>query len=94
MIWSVRSVKTCSLCSRPPSVSLCLSVDEWRKEDCLMLLERIRSILPDLDSMKYKTTESHFDWEKVAFGAYSGDICKQKWQKLSTEVSQCCNTEG
>ncbi|XP_063075326.1 upstream binding transcription factor, like isoform X2 [Engraulis encrasicolus] len=60
--------------------------DLWRKEDCLTLLERIRSILPDADSMKYKTTESHFDWEKVAFSSYSGDICKQKWQKLSCEV--------
>ncbi|XP_031419101.1 upstream binding transcription factor, like isoform X3 [Clupea harengus] len=72
--------------SAAPTVRIKSEPDEWRKEDCLMLLERIRSILPDLDSMKYKTTESHFDWEKVAFGAYSGDICKQKWQKLSTEV--------
>jgi len=60
--------------------------DQWRKEDCLTLLERIRTVLPDADSMKYKTTESHFDWEKVAFSSYSGDICKQKWQRLSTEV--------
>ncbi|KAL2097713.1 hypothetical protein ACEWY4_006920 [Coilia grayii] len=60
--------------------------DLWRKEDCLTLLERIRSLLPDGDSMKYKTTESHFDWEKVAFSSYSGDVCKQKWQKLSSEV--------
>lgn len=60
--------------------------DAWRKEDCLMLLERIRSLLPDGDTMKYKTTESHFDWDKVAFGVYTGDVCKQKWQKLSCEV--------
>lgn len=66
---------------------LYLCVDDlWRKEDSLTLLERIRSLLPDGDSMKYKTTESHFDWEKVAFGSYSGDLCKQKWQKLSSEV--------
>uniref|UniRef100_A0A8C1V6Z8 Upstream binding transcription factor, like n=1 Tax=Cyprinus carpio TaxID=7962 RepID=A0A8C1V6Z8_CYPCA len=42
--------------------------DTWSKEDCLTLLERIRSLLPDGDTMKYKTTESHFDWEKVGFG--------------------------
>ncbi|XP_072544276.1 upstream binding transcription factor, like isoform X6 [Salminus brasiliensis] len=60
--------------------------DAWGKEDCLMLLERIRSLLPDGDTMKYKTTESHFDWEKVGFGNYTGDMCKQKWQKVSTEV--------
>uniref|UniRef100_A0A8C1FFQ6 Upstream binding transcription factor, like n=1 Tax=Cyprinus carpio carpio TaxID=630221 RepID=A0A8C1FFQ6_CYPCA len=58
----------------------------WSKEDCLTLLERIRSLLPDGDTMKYKTTESHFDWEKVGFGGFTGDMCKQKWQKVSTEV--------
>uniref|UniRef100_A0A3B4TUK5 Upstream binding transcription factor, like n=1 Tax=Seriola dumerili TaxID=41447 RepID=A0A3B4TUK5_SERDU len=42
--------------------------DDWTKEDCLTLLERIRNLLPDGDAMKYKTTESHFDWEKVCFG--------------------------
>ncbi|XP_051555895.1 nucleolar transcription factor 1-B-like isoform X4 [Myxocyprinus asiaticus] len=61
-------------------------VDTWSKEDCLTLLERIRSLLPDGDTMKYKTTESHFDWEKVGFGGFTGDMCKQKWQKVSTEV--------
>lgn len=63
-------------------------VDAWSKEDCLTLLERIRSLLPDGDAMKYKTTESHFDWEKVCFGDFTGDMCKQKWAKVSTEVSQ------
>lgn len=65
-----------------------LGGDVWTKEDCLMLLERIRGMLPDGDSLKYKTTESHFDWDKVGFGSFSGDMCKQKWQKVSTEVSQ------
>lgn len=62
--------------------------DEWSKEDCLTLLERIRSLLPDGDAMKYKTTESHFDWEKVCFGSFTGDMCRQKWQKVSSEVPQ------
>uniref|UniRef100_A0A8C7K017 Nucleolar transcription factor 1-like n=1 Tax=Oncorhynchus kisutch TaxID=8019 RepID=A0A8C7K017_ONCKI len=61
-------------------------VDAWSKEDCLTLLERIQSLLPDGDAMKYKTTESHFDWEKVCFGDFTGDMCKQKWAKVSTEV--------
>uniref|UniRef100_A0A8C8DUH1 Upstream binding transcription factor, like n=1 Tax=Oryzias sinensis TaxID=183150 RepID=A0A8C8DUH1_9TELE len=60
--------------------------NNWSKEDCLTLLERIRSLLPDGDAMKYKTTESHFDWEKVCFGSFTGDMCRQKWQKVSTEV--------
>ncbi|XP_041103551.1 nucleolar transcription factor 1-like isoform X2 [Polyodon spathula] len=61
-------------------------MEEWSKEDCLILLDRIRTLLPDVDAMKYKTTESHFDWEKVCFGPFTGDMCKQKWQKVSTEV--------
>uniref|UniRef100_A0A8C7K061 Nucleolar transcription factor 1-like n=1 Tax=Oncorhynchus kisutch TaxID=8019 RepID=A0A8C7K061_ONCKI len=68
------------------SVLSVLVVDAWSKEDCLTLLERIQSLLPDGDAMKYKTTESHFDWEKVCFGDFTGDMCKQKWAKVSTEV--------
>ena len=71
-----------SVCTR-----VCLFPDAWTKEECLMLLERIRTMLPDTDGMKYKTTEAHFDWEKVGFGVFTGDMCKQKWQKVSTEVS-------
>nr|XP_033506386.1 upstream binding transcription factor, like isoform X6 [Epinephelus lanceolatus] len=60
--------------------------DDWSKEDCLTLLERIRSLLPDADGMKYKTTESHFDWDKVCFGSFTAEMCRQKWQKVSSEV--------
>ncbi|XP_030016239.1 upstream binding transcription factor, like isoform X1 [Sphaeramia orbicularis] len=70
----------------PGASGLCFSADDWTKEDCLTLLERIRSVLPDGDAMKYKTTESHFDWEKVCFGSFTGDMCRQKWQKVSSEV--------
>uniref|UniRef100_A0A3B5QD92 Upstream binding transcription factor, like n=1 Tax=Xiphophorus maculatus TaxID=8083 RepID=A0A3B5QD92_XIPMA len=64
----------------------CPSADAWSQEDCLTLLERIRGLLPDGDAMKYKTTESHFDWDKVGFGRFTGDMCRQKWQKVSSEV--------
>lgn len=64
----------------------CPSADAWSQEDCLTLLERIRGLLPDRDAMKYKTTESHFDWDKVGFGRFTGDMCRQKWQKVSSEV--------
>lgn len=65
---------------------MCVCVDDWTKEDCLSLLERIRTLLPDGDTMKYKTTESHFDWEKVSFGRFTGEMCRLKWQKVSSEV--------
>ncbi|XP_063741797.1 upstream binding transcription factor, like isoform X2 [Eleginops maclovinus] len=60
--------------------------DSWSQQDCLTLLERIRSLLPDVDAMKYKTTESHFDWDKVRFGVFTGEMCRSKWLKVSTEV--------
>ncbi|KAM9790665.1 upstream binding transcription factor, like isoform X1 [Syngnathus typhle] len=72
--------------STPPSGRLKIVTDEWRQEDCLTLLERIRSLLPDTDATKYKTTESHFDWDKVGFGSFTGEMCRQKWSKVSTEV--------
>ncbi|XP_077367895.1 upstream binding transcription factor, like isoform X2 [Festucalex cinctus] len=72
--------------SAPQSGRLKIVTDEWRQEDCLTLLERIRSLLPDGDAMKYKTTESHFDWDKVGFGSFTGEMCRQKWSKVSTEV--------
>ncbi|XP_033838109.1 upstream binding transcription factor, like isoform X1 [Periophthalmus magnuspinnatus] len=68
------------------SVSATTSTDEWTREDCLTLLDRIRGQVPDGDSMKYKTTESHFDWSRVSFGRYSPDMCKRKWSKVSGEV--------
>ncbi|TMS09495.1 upstream binding transcription factor, like isoform X1 [Larimichthys crocea] len=72
--------------SRGQSARIKSEPDEWSKEDCLTLLERIRSLLPDGDAMKYKTTESHFDWEKVCFGNFSAEMCRQKWHRVSSEV--------
>lgn len=60
--------------------------DEWSREDDLTLLERIKSCLPENDILKYKTMESHFDWEKVSFSCYTGEMCRQEWQKVSMEV--------
>uniref|UniRef100_A0A8D3CSH3 HMG box domain-containing protein n=1 Tax=Scophthalmus maximus TaxID=52904 RepID=A0A8D3CSH3_SCOMX len=71
---------------RRPRRFMAAPLDDWSKDDCLTLLDRIRGLLPDADAMKYKTTESHFDWEKVCFGSFTGDMCRQKWQKVSTEV--------
>ncbi|XP_072219169.1 upstream binding transcription factor, like isoform X2 [Leuresthes tenuis] len=72
--------------SSAQSARIKTEADDWSKEDCLILLERIRSLLPNADAMKYKTTESHFDWEKVCFGSFTGDMCRQKWQKVSSEI--------
>ncbi|KAL4617804.1 nucleolar transcription factor 1-like [Arapaima gigas] len=58
----------------------------WAKEDLLKLLDGMKANLPQNDISKYKTAESHLDWEKVAFNHYSAEMCKQKWLEISREV--------
>ncbi|KAI1896408.1 hypothetical protein AGOR_G00094470 [Albula goreensis] len=58
----------------------------WGKDDLLKLLDSMKVNLPQNDISKYKTAESHLDWEKVAFNHYSAEMCKQKWLEVSREV--------
>ncbi|XP_078080001.1 nucleolar transcription factor 1-like isoform X7 [Mustelus asterias] len=60
--------------------------EDWPKEDLLGLLDSMRSIVPSNDVMKFKTTESHMDWNKVTFAHYTAEMCKQKWTEISHEV--------
>lgn len=59
----------------------------WAQDDLLKLLEAMKVALPQKDLTKYKTSESHLDWQKVAFNSYTAEMCKQKWQEVSKEVS-------
>lgn len=68
--------------------SLCS--DRWSQEDMLTLLECMKNNLPSNDGSKFKTTESHLDWEKVAFKDFSGEMCKMKWMEISNEVTDSC----
>ncbi|KAL6476803.1 hypothetical protein MHYP_G00153020 [Metynnis hypsauchen] len=58
----------------------------WAQDDLMKLLDGMKVNLPDKDLTKYKTSEAHMDWEKVAFNTYSADMCKQKWLELSKEI--------
>ncbi|XP_051994755.1 nucleolar transcription factor 1 [Xyrauchen texanus] len=58
----------------------------WEQDDMLKLLDAMKGNLPEKDQAKYKTSESHLDWEKVAFNSYSGEMCKQKWLEVSREI--------
>nr|XP_033774095.1 nucleolar transcription factor 1 isoform X2 [Geotrypetes seraphini] len=58
----------------------------WSQEDMLSLLDCMKNNLPTSDNCKFKTTESHLDWDKVAFKDYSGAMCRQKWVEISNEV--------
>ncbi|XP_062451459.1 nucleolar transcription factor 1 isoform X4 [Rhea pennata] len=62
--------------------------DRWSQEDMLTLLECMKNNLPSNDGSKFKTTESHLDWEKVAFKDFSGEMCKMKWMEISNEVTE------
>ncbi|XP_066498356.1 nucleolar transcription factor 1 isoform X2 [Hoplias malabaricus] len=58
----------------------------WAQDDLLKLLDAMKTNLPDNDLTKYKTSEAHLNWEKVAFNAYSAEMCKQKWVQVSKEI--------
>uniref|UniRef100_A0A8C5CB85 Upstream binding transcription factor n=1 Tax=Gadus morhua TaxID=8049 RepID=A0A8C5CB85_GADMO len=58
----------------------------WAQDDLFKLLELMKIALPLKDLTKYKTSESHLDWEKVAFSSYTADQCKQKWSEVSKEI--------
>ncbi|XP_030649624.1 nucleolar transcription factor 1 [Chanos chanos] len=58
----------------------------WAQDDLLKLLDAMKGNLPEKDHAKYKTSESHLNWEKVAFNDYSAEMCKQKWQEVSREI--------
>uniref|UniRef100_H3CF76 Upstream binding transcription factor n=1 Tax=Tetraodon nigroviridis TaxID=99883 RepID=H3CF76_TETNG len=58
----------------------------WVQDDLLKLLEAMKVALPQKDLTKYKTSESHLDWQKVAFNSYTAEMCKQKWQEVSKEI--------
>ncbi|XP_075702155.1 nucleolar transcription factor 1-B-like [Rhinoderma darwinii] len=60
--------------------------DIWPQEDIVILLETMKTILPAQDHLKYKSTESHLDWNKLAFKTYTGDMCRQKWKEVTSEV--------
>uniref|UniRef100_A0A8P4GMF7 Upstream binding transcription factor n=1 Tax=Dicentrarchus labrax TaxID=13489 RepID=A0A8P4GMF7_DICLA len=61
-------------------------VQVWAQDDLLKLLEAMKVALPQKDLTKYKTSESHLDWQKVAFNSYTAEMCKQKWQEVSKEI--------
>ncbi|KAI5097265.1 nucleolar transcription factor 1, partial [Silurus meridionalis] len=58
----------------------------WAQDDMLKLLEAMKVNLPEKDLTKYKTTEAHLDWGKVAFNTYSAEMCRKKWLEVSREI--------
>lgn len=61
----------------------CYNEHLWSKRDILKLLECMTNILPSDDSRGFKKTLEDLDWSKVAFGQFSGEMCRQKWMRIS-----------
>uniref|UniRef100_A0A8C7IQP9 Upstream binding transcription factor n=1 Tax=Oncorhynchus kisutch TaxID=8019 RepID=A0A8C7IQP9_ONCKI len=55
----------------------------WTQDDLLNLLEAMKVNLPQKDLAKYKTSESHLDWEKVAFNSFTGEMLIRKFRTLT-----------
>ncbi|KAL2806923.1 upstream-binding factor 1-like protein 1, partial [Daubentonia madagascariensis] len=66
------------------------SQDRWSKEDILMLLECMENNLPSNDNHVSQTTQSHLDWEQIAFKNFSGEMCKLKWLEISHKLNKYC----
>ncbi|KAI8497526.1 hypothetical protein Bbelb_248320 [Branchiostoma belcheri] len=58
----------------------------WNLDTTKELLDRIGKVLPPDDMVKFKTREERMDWSDVAFGGFTGEQCKEKWQKISNEI--------
>ncbi|XP_066269409.1 nucleolar transcription factor 1-like [Branchiostoma lanceolatum] len=58
----------------------------WNLDTTKELLDRIGKVLPPDDMVKFKTREERMDWADVAFGGFTGEQCKEKWQKISNEI--------
>ncbi|XP_055777873.1 nucleolar transcription factor 1-like [Salvelinus fontinalis] len=58
----------------------------WGREDLILLLHGIKENIPKGDMSIYTKGERTLEWDKVAFGPYSPQMCHQKWKDLSKKV--------
>nr|XP_046225263.1 nucleolar transcription factor 1-like [Oncorhynchus gorbuscha] len=58
----------------------------WGREDLMTLLHGIKENIPKGDMSIYTKGERTLEWDKVAFGPYSPQMCHQKWKELSKKM--------
>ncbi|XP_021062360.1 upstream-binding factor 1-like protein 1 [Mus pahari] len=58
----------------------------WSEIDILKLLECMKHNIPSDDSREFQKSQTDLDWSKVAFGLFSGEMCKQKWMEISCNL--------
>ncbi|XP_028619199.1 upstream-binding factor 1-like protein 1 [Grammomys surdaster] len=62
----------------------------WSEIDILNLLKYMQYNIPSDDFREFKISQADLDWSKVAFGRFSGEMCKQKWMEISCKLRKFC----
>lgn len=65
---------------------------DWESDDLTTLINNVAKCLPKNDFGKYKTSIEKLDWEKIKFGNYTADECKEKWNQITLKVSWSINS--
>ncbi|KFO29234.1 upstream-binding factor 1-like protein 1 [Fukomys damarensis] len=60
----------------------------WSKKNIQSLLERMQNNLLRNGNASSQTTQSHLDWEKIAFKDFSAEMCKLKWTEISSKLKK------
>ncbi|NP_001408161.1 upstream binding transcription factor like 1 [Rattus norvegicus] len=58
----------------------------WSEIDILKLLECMKKNITSDDSRDFKASQADLDWNNIAFGRFSGEMCKQKWMEISCKL--------
>lgn len=58
----------------------------WERNDIDQLLDRLTSLVPGEDSVRYNTQADRMDWEKIRFGTHTAEECKSQWNLIITKV--------
>jgi len=58
----------------------------WETEDLNTLINNLAKCLPKNDVAKFSTLVEKLDWEKVRFGGYSAQECKDKWFQVMSRL--------
>lgn len=59
---------------------------DWDTADLNTLINNLAKCLPKNDVSKYSTLVEKLDWEKVRFGRYTAQECKDKWFQVMARV--------
>lgn len=59
----------------------------WSEEDELMILERMKDQLPEIDKKSCRVTLKEINWEAVAFKKRSAEACKNQFMRILSKIN-------